>query len=196
MREKIYIQPHRVAPSASELYWTAAPGNRAIGQVWRAARESRPGDETLLYEERHKYPTDFESITWAQVHGQFYGYFVANYPTLDRSVIKRIPLTGGPAVTVVRSPAYVGDRDLVTDGTYLYWADGEGIRRAKIGGGTVKTLMPGTGFARVALDADRLFYTAGPEIKSIPKEGGVAEPCLTDNPIRAARHRRGRSPLR
>jgi hypothetical protein len=175
-----YSQPHRVAPSTGNLYWTAGPGNDAIGQVWRASKQNQPGQETLLYEEQHKYPTDFEAITYALVNGQYYGYFVANYPTLNRSVLKRVPLSGGPAVTVAHSPAYVGDRDLVNDGAYLYWADAKGIRRVKIGGGTVKTLVSGTSFSHVGLDATRVFYTSGPDIDTIPKGGGASSLWVAD----------------
>jgi hypothetical protein len=176
-----YSHPHRVAPSTGNLYWTAGPGNDAIGQVWRASKENQPGQETLLYQEQHNYPTDFEAITWAEVNGQYYGYFVANYPTLDRSVIKRVPLTGGQAVTVAHSPAYIGDRDLVNDGSYLYWADAHGIRRVKISGGTVKTLVSGTTFSHVGLDATRVFYTSGPDIDTVPKAGGASSLWVSDN---------------
>ncbi|HEY3774521.1 MAG TPA: hypothetical protein VGL69_16080 [Solirubrobacteraceae bacterium] len=176
-----YSQPHRVTPSTGNLYWTAGPGNDALGQVWRASKQNAPGQETLLYQEQHKYPTDFEAITWAFVNGQYYGYFVANYPTLNRSVIKRVPLSGGQAVTVAQSPAYVGNRDLVNDGTYLYWADKKGIRRVKIGGGTVKTLVSGTSFSHVGLDATQVFYTSGPDIDTIPKTGGAPSLWVSDN---------------
>lgn len=175
-----YSQPHRLAPSTGNLYWTAGPGNDGIGQVWRASKQNAPGQETLLYQEQHKYPTDFEALTWALVNGQYYGYFVANYPTLHRSVIKRVPLAGGQAVTVAQSPNYVGNRDLVNDGTYLYWADAKGLRRVKIGGGTVKTLVSGTGFSHVGLDATRVFYTSGPDIDTIPKSGGVPSLWVAD----------------
>lgn len=176
-----YSQPHALAPSTGNLYWTAGPSGNAVGQVWRASKQNHPGEETLLYSEQHAYPTDFESITWALVDGQYYGYFIANYPTLDKSVIKRVPLTGGTAVTLGRSPAYVGRRDLVNDGTYLYWADAAGVRRMKIGGGTVKTLVSGTSFTHVGLDATRVFYSSGPDIATVPKGGGSPSLWVADS---------------
>ena len=176
-----YSQPHRLVPSTGNLYWTAGPQSDAVGQVWRASKQNQPGQETLLYQEQHTYPTDFEALTWALVDGQYYGYFVANYPTLDKSVIKRVSLSGGSAVTLGHSPAYVGDRDLVNDGTYLYWADEKGIRRMNIGGGKVKTLVSGTDFVHVGLDATRVFYSAGPDIDTVPKTGGSPSLWVADS---------------
>ena len=75
------------------------------------------GREIQLYSEAHDYPVDFESINWALVGGQYYGYFVANYKSLGISQIKRVPLAGGAATTLVTSPAAIGARDLVNDGS-------------------------------------------------------------------------------
>ncbi len=50
------------------------------------------------------------------------------------------------------SPAAIGNRDLVTDWSSLYWADAHGIRKMAITGGTVHTLVSGQTFAHLGLD--------------------------------------------
>ncbi len=102
-------------------------------------------------------PVNFEAITYANVGGTWYGYFVANYPSQNESQIKRVPLTGGAAVVLATSPAAIGNRDLVTDGSSLYWADADGIRKMAVTGGTVQTLVSGQTFAHLGLDGPVLY---------------------------------------
>jgi hypothetical protein len=156
--------PAGLIQSTGNLYWTAnsrGAGSDYIGTVYRASKSNLPGQETILYQESSSAPLNFGEIKWAEVGGQFYAYFVVNYPTKGISKIKRVSLSGGPAVTLHKSPAPVGDRELVTDGTDLYWADAAGIREMPIGGAAkVKTLVHGTTFQNVALDNTYVYYTS------------------------------------
>lgn len=113
-----------------------------------------PGQERILDDELSlpASPVSFQAITYANVAGTWYGYFVANYPAQQKSEIKRVPLTGGGARVLATSPAAIGNRDLVTDGSSLYWTDASGIRKMAIGGGTIRTLVRGTAFAHLGLD--------------------------------------------
>ena len=113
----------------------------------------------------------------ANVGGAWYGYFVANYasyPSQHESQIKRVPLTGGAAVVLATSPAAIGNRDLVTDGSFLYWADAGGIRKMAITGGTVQTLVSGQTFAHLGLDGSVLYYSSGNSILTVPTSGGAS----------------------
>jgi hypothetical protein len=85
-----------------------------------------------------------------------------------------VPLAGGGAVVLATSPAVIGNRDLVTDGSFLYWADADGIRRMAIGGGTVQTLVSGETFARLGLDGPVLYYSSGNSILRVPTSGGAS----------------------
>ncbi len=156
--------PAGLIQSTGNLYWTAnsrGAGNDYVGTVYRASKSNLPGQETVLYQEQSASPLDFGKIKWADVGGQFYAYFVVNYPSKGISKIKRVSLAGGPAVTLHKSPAPVGDRQLVTDGTNLYWADAAGVREMPVGGAaTVKTLVHGTTFQNVALDNAYVYYTS------------------------------------
>jgi hypothetical protein len=156
--------PAGLIQSTGNLYWTAnsrAANSDYVGTVYRASKSNTPGQETILYQQESATPLNFGEIKWAEVGGQFYAYFVVNFPTKGISKIERVSLSGGPAVVLHKSPAPIGDRQLVTDGTNLYWADAGGIREMPVGGAkTVKTLVHGTTFQNVALDNTYVYYTA------------------------------------
>jgi surface antigen len=171
-----YAQPDRLIQSTGNLYWTADQTVDGMSQadVYRASKSNEPGQELILYRESASTPVDFEAITYANVAGTWYGYFVANYPSQDESQIKRVPLTGGAAVVLATSPAAIGNRDLVTDGSSLYWADADGIRKMAITGGTVQTLVSGETFAHLGLDGAVLYYSSGNSILNVPASGGAS----------------------
>ena len=171
-----YTQPNRLIQSTGNLYWTANKTLDGISQadVFRASKDNQPGQEQILYQESTSTPVDFEAITYANVAGTWYGYFVANYPGQNESQIKRVPLTGGAAVVLATSPAVIGNRDLVTDGSFLYWADADGIRRMAIAGGPVQTLVSGTTFAHLGLDGPVLYYSSANSILHVPTSGGAS----------------------
>ena len=75
-------------------------------------------------------------------------------------------------MVLATSPAVIGNRDLVTDGSFLYWADAEGIRKMAIAGGTVQTLVSGKTFAHLGLDGPVLYYSSGNGILHVPTSGG------------------------
>ncbi len=174
-------QPDRLIQSTGNLYWTAdqSVNGSSQAEVFRASKGNQPGQERILYQESTSTPVDFEAITYANVGGNWYGYFVANYPSQDESQIKRVPLTGGAAVVLATSPAVIGNRDLVTDGSFLYWADADGIRRLAITGGTVQTLVSGDTFAHLGLDGSVLYYSSGNSILHVPTSGGASTTVLS-----------------
>ena len=180
-------QPDRLIQSTGNLYWTADSSGKVIqggtvreldqADVYRASKENELGHEQILYQESLPASStarsvDFEAITYANVGGTWYGYFVVNYPLGNESQIKRVPLTGGAAVVLATSPAVIGTRDLVTDGSFLYWADAGGIRRVAIAGGTVQTLVSGGTFAHLGLDGSALYYSSANSILRVPASGG------------------------
>ena len=123
---------------------------------------------------------DIGALTFAKVDDEFYGYFVANYTDKSQttSQIKRIPLgvvtpSGHADVLLDPAPATIGLGDLVTDGSFLCWADNEGIRSMPIGGGTVTPLVEGSGFERLAVLGGTLYYIDGNAIFSVPMGGGA-----------------------
>ncbi len=173
-----YSQPGRLTQSTGNLYWTAdqTVQGRSQAVVYRASKTNEPGQEQILYQELSlpPSPVDFEAITYANVGGTWYGYFVANYPAQNESQIKRVPLTGGTAVVLATSSAVIGTRDLVTDGSSLYWADAGGIRKMAITGGTVQTLVSGTTFAHLGLYESVLYYSSADSILTVPTSGGAS----------------------
>ena len=137
-----YSSPTGLIASTGNLYWTSKLYDEFgpdMSVVWRAGKNNVPGSEVVLYRE---YGDDryFGDIVYANP-GAFYGYFVANYQTAGGliSQIKRVPLTGGLATVIANSPSPVA-RDLITDGTRLFWVDNGGIRSVPLGGGLVTTL--------------------------------------------------------
>jgi len=174
-----YTQPDRLIESTGNLYWTADRTQNGISQagVFRASKDNQPGQERVLYQESRpatSTPVDFEAITYANVGGNWYGYFVANSPRQNESQIMRVPLAGGAAVALATSPAVIGRRDLTTDGSFVYWADAHGIRKMAIAGGTVHTLVAGATFAHLGLDGRTLYYSSGNRILRVPTGGGAS----------------------
>jgi len=84
-----------------------------------------------------------------------------------------VPLAGGDAVVLATSPAVIGNRDLLTDGSFLYWADEDGIRKMTIAGGPVQTVASGETFAHLGLDGPVLYYSSGNSILRVATSGGA-----------------------
>jgi hypothetical protein len=167
----------RLVQSTGNLYWTTNQTNEHgtpthQSKVLRASKSNTPGNERVLYQEARNERFTFNALSYANVGGRWFGYFVVNYTDRGISQIKRIPLEGGPAVVVATAPRVILQRDLVTDGSVLYWADAGGLHKMPIGGGPITTLVSGTSIKRVGLDQMRVFYSAGASIRSVPKAGG------------------------
>lgn len=172
-------KPNALIATTGELYWTTDASVAFVSpnsaEVWRASKDNTPGSEQRLYREERTSSISFNSIVYAEVVGTSYVYFVANYDDTI-SYIKRIPLAGG-AVTILTRAPYVGERDLKTDGVYLYWADTEGIRRVPIGGGVITTLFRTNTASQMGLDAHYVYFSAGASgsaLYRVPKVGGAA----------------------
>jgi surface antigen len=191
-----FAPPDRLVESTGNLYWTADQTEEGISQadVFRASKETEPGEERALYQESRPAtsPIDFEAITYANPAGSWYAYFVADYPSQDESQIMRVPLGGGNATVLATSPAYIGNRDLVTDGSSLYWADASGIRRMPVAGGTVQTLVPCATCAHLGLDGPVLYYSSGDSILRLPTTSTA--PVALFSSVRPGTRRLGGAP--
>jgi len=166
--------PQRLVQSTGNLYWTNNVLNQvgtSFSSVYRTSKSATPGQETVLYRELHNGRRYFGALTYANVGGVFYGYVAVNDTSNSTSVIKRFPLAGGAATTIVTSPGFIGTRDLVNDGTSLFWADAGGLRSAPISGGAAQTRVSTNTIAWLALDATRVFFTSGSTVRSVPKTG-------------------------
>jgi len=176
--------PTRLVQSTGNLYWTSDYIDEFgpdFAGVYRTGKTSTPGQEILLYGESSDAVGYFYfgGLTYALVNGVWYGYFTANYVTQGFTQIKRIPLAGGAATVLATAPALAGARDLVTDGSFLYWADAAGVRKMSVAGGAITTLATGTNLLRVGLDATQVYFTAGTALKSVPKAGGAVTQQFT-----------------
>jgi hypothetical protein len=167
--------------STGNLYWTSftrVDFGPDFATLWRAGKNNTPGGEVALYTESGDRSGEyyFGSPVYALVGGTYYGFFTANYSDggVATSQIKRVPLTGGGATVLANAPAAIGPRDLVTDGSSLFWADAGGIRRLPIGGGSITTLVASASVQRLGLDATYLYYAEGALIRRIPRSGGAA----------------------
>ena len=181
-----YSSPTGLIASTGNLYWTSKIYNEFgpdISLVWRAGKNNVPGNEVVLYSE---YGDDryFGDIVYANP-GAFYGYFVANYQTAGvlSSQIKRVPLTGGPEVVIANSPAPMA-RDLVTDGTRLFWVDSGGIRSVPLGGGPVTTLRgEGSFITHIRIDSSYIYFSEEFLILRMPKSGGLERVVISTSGI-------------
>ena len=169
--------PNGLVASTGNLYWTSKSFNEFgpdTSTVWRAGKNNVPGNEIALYQESGD-DRFFGDIVFANP-GAFFGYFVASYQTPGglKSQIKRVPLTGGAAVVIADTPAPKA-RDLLTDGTKLFWIDAGGIRSVPIGGGPITTLFSDGFVGRISLDDSFVYFGEEFLIMRIPKNGGSFE---------------------
>lgn len=175
-----FRKPDGLIVSEGNLYFTT---HDAIGaSVWRADQNSIPGKEILLYWEAGG---RFGDIVFAQVDGTFFGYFFATNPSGTVQTIKRVPLTGGPAVvlaTVTNVDVFNGHRNLITDGKSLFWQDLNTIRAMPIRGGPVNVIdraAPGTPAGLALHNGNVLIYASGSDLRFLPTTGiNVTNPAL------------------
>jgi hypothetical protein len=183
-----------IAPSTGNLYYTSNSSTGAT--IYREAKNGQGGATVLYSESSAGGAVQFGGISWALVNGNYYAYFSANYPNAGGagvSFIKRVPLTGGSAFTVATSPMYIGfapdgsARDVLNDGTNVYWADTGGIRSTPIGGGSaVNTLSTSTSDTHIALDSTYVYNNVGDYVVREPKSGGALTVVATGfSPITA-----------
>ncbi len=168
--------PAQLISSTGNLYWTnnGNPVNGvAVSRVFRMSKSG--GAATAIYQESHNGSRFLGSLAYATVDTTFYGFFVVNDAAARTSVIKRVPLAGGAARTVVTSPRYISSRDLVAYGSQLFWADEGGVRSSGLNPGAVaSTRFSGSLVNSVGVDATRVYFSSGTEIRRVPKFAGQA----------------------
>lgn len=169
-------RPFHLVQSTGNLYWTANtdPNSNgvAFSRIYRMSKAGSPGTARVLYQESHDGTPYFAALSYAKLGTRYYAFFVVNDPANHTSVIKRVWLGGGAARTIATSPGYIGSRDLVTDGTYLFWADEKGLRRTKLDGKARATLHSSPGLGQVAISEARVFFADDRAILSALKVGG------------------------
>jgi hypothetical protein len=171
-----YRKPDGFILSTGNLYFTYH--DAATASVWRAAQTAVPGQEILLYSEPGAV---FGDIVFAQVGGAWWGFFFSTAPG-GSAVIKHVPLTGGAAAvltTVNNVDIANSHRNLVTDGTNLYWQDVDSVRKMPISGGQSVVLdqaRPNTPTAGIALQNGNLIYASVADIRYVPVAGATSPP--------------------
>jgi hypothetical protein len=142
-------QPIRVTSAGGRLFWTTA--SRAFFDHQRTIGRATSG-------------TTFGAIAVDRT-----AYVVVNHPQRHTSWISRL----GPAAVVAASPGWIGERDLITDGTSLFWADEGGVRAVPLTGGPVLTLAATASAAEIGADADRIYFADGRTLRSVAKTGAA-----------------------
>jgi hypothetical protein len=160
------MSPSGLVESTGNLYWTK---NRSTifprsysAQVYRAAKTNVPGQETILYQESSISPFSFGNITFANVGGVWYGYFIASY-RLSGTVIKRVPLDGSSSAVTLGSAGQWASAGspLLTDGTYLYYYGADGIYAATMDASSAWQLYPASGISSLGIDSQHVYWAAG-----------------------------------
>jgi len=160
------MSPSGVVESTGNLYWTKNSSTifprSYSAQVYRAAKTNVPGQETILYQESSISPFSFGNITFANVGGVWYGYFIATY-RIGGTVIKRVPLDGSSAAVTLGSAGQWASAGspLQTDGTYLYYYGSDGMYAAKMDASAAWLLYPVSGVTSFGLDSQHIYFAAG-----------------------------------
>jgi hypothetical protein len=168
------FEPDHLLQSTGNLYWTfnvGSTGGRHYARLYSMSKAGPAGTAFLRYQESGTDLIYFRALAYAKIGTQWYAYFVVDNAGTHKSVIKRVNLAGGSAVTIVSSPGYIGSRGLVTDGEFLFWADEGGLRRSTIGGAELATLATGTSFGSVGgVDFyHRVYFSFGSSVWSTPR---------------------------
>jgi hypothetical protein len=160
------MSPSGVVESTGNLYWTANHSTifprSYSAQVFRAAKTNVPGQETVLYQESSSSPFSFGNITFANVGGVWYGYFIVSY-RFGGTVIKRVPLDGSSAAVTLGSAGQWASAGspLQTDGTYLYYYGSDGMYAATMDAGSAWLLYPTSGVTSFGMDSQHVYFAAG-----------------------------------
>jgi hypothetical protein len=176
------FQPDHLLQSTGNLCWTfnvGSTGGRHYARLYSMSKAGPAGTAFLRYQESGTDLIYLRALAYAKVGTQWYAYFVVDNARTRSSVIKRVDLAGGQAVTIVASPRYIGSRGLVTDGQFLFWADEGGLRRSTIGGTGLTTLATGASFGSVGLDLTKVYFSFGSSVWSTPKSGTSLEREVT-----------------
>jgi hypothetical protein len=168
-------KPDGLILSTGNLYFTSHDNVGAA--VWRMAQTESPGQERILYWEAGAI---FGDIVFAEVNGNFFGYFFAQRGGL--TTIRRVPLEGGNATTlatITDIDVANSHRNLVADGVNLYWQDVNTVRKMPIGGGVVTVLdqtAENTPTAGLAMQGANIIYASVANIRFVPKAGAITVP--------------------
>ena len=147
-----------IVMSTGNIYFTSHDATGA--SVWRTAQTSSPGQELPLYTEAG---ARFGDIVWAQVGGIYWGYFLAQVG--GTTTVRRVSLAGGSASVLATVSGNIDiantHRNLVTDGTSLFFQTDVGVYQVSVNGGTparIATTSPNTPTAGLALKSGALIY--------------------------------------
>lgn len=177
---------NNLAISGNDLFWAeteAEPdGTYVKARICRTDKNRTLAPCMPILEETNTEKTaTFDALTVANVGGIRYVYFVVNRSvssTRKVSYINRVRAEGG-AVEGIANPLPMGMNDLKSDGTYLYWADREKIRKVPMAGGspTILASVENLPYVKqVAVDENYVYYNRGPNgdmIYRVPKAGGA-----------------------
>jgi hypothetical protein len=182
-------RPSRLIQSTGNLYWTAnrfTPSGQWVASVYRTSKQAIPGQERVLFQMAHHGELAFGALAYAKNGSTYYGFVVVNNLLAQTSEILRFPLGGGAGQVLAPSPTYIGQRDLITDGSTLFWADASGLRSISTQGGTLTTLVNGTGIVKVAMGTTHVYYATGTHIRAVRKTGGsIVAVATTDTDVTA-----------
>jgi hypothetical protein len=176
------FEPDHLLQSRGNLYWTynvGSTGGQHHARLYSMSKAGPAGTAFLRYQESGTDLIYFRALAYAKIGTQWYAYFVVDNASTHTSVIKRVNLAGGSAVTIVASPRFIGSRGLVTDGRFLFWADEGGLRRSTMGGAGRTTLATGASFGSIDLDLTNVYFSFGSSVWSTPKSQSSLEREVT-----------------
>ena len=147
-----------IVMSTGNIYFTSH--DAAGASVWRTAQSSSPGQELPLYTEAG---ARFGDIVWAQIGSAYWGYFLAQIG--GTTTVRRVSLAGGSQSVLATIPGNIDivntHRNLVTDGTSLFFQTDVGVYQVSVNGGTpaqIATTAPNTPTAGLALKGGNLIF--------------------------------------
>jgi hypothetical protein len=185
-------KPSGLVVTTDHLFWTTSHFTE-VGNDWATVYRTSKVNPTshVLIHQRIENPNEasfflFGDIAHATAGGVPHVFFSYSYSVdgFTGAYIMRLPAAGG-AATVVGASEYVGENEVVTDGSGLFWSDWTDTRRLPVAGGP-QTLLIADGAPHLGLTASYVYYADGSTVRRVNKAGGLPETLFTaPNPITA-----------
>lgn len=177
--------PGGLVVTADHLFWTATHFTE-VGNDWATVYRTSKASPTahVLIHQRIENPNEtsfflFGDIAHASAAGVPSVFFSYSYSVdgFTGAYVMRLPAAGG-AVTVVGASDYVGENELVTDGSSVFWSDWGTTHRIPVAGGA-QTLLIADASPTLGLSASYVYYADGTAVRRVNKAGGSPELVFT-----------------
>jgi hypothetical protein len=147
-----------IAVDATAIYWSETGGGDTTGGRDGIAKMLLAGGSVVdLYNGYIDSDGDGDGIpSLTGIDGR--SVYFWEWKGASMRTIRKVPLSGGDATTVLQPIPSTGD--IRVDGSHVYWVSGSAIMRVSVDGGTPEAIPTADQPSALAVDETRLYWTA------------------------------------